>query len=126
MKKKHIIFYAMAIWVLAAGSVWAADLNGKWAGQVQEKGSEPREISFDFKVSGEKLSGTVAGALSGAILNGKINGDELSFSLTVGKEGAKRTLNFNGRMINGEIKFTATREDGEGKVLEFTARRVAK
>ena len=116
----------MAIWVLAAGSVWAADLNGKWAGQVQEKGSEPREISFDFKVAGAKLTGTVAGALNGPIINGKVNGAELSFNLSVGKEAAKRILNFKGRVADGEIKFTATREGGEGRGLEFTARRAAR
>jgi len=125
MKKKNI-FYAMAIWVLVANSVGAADLKGKWTGQVQEKGGEPREISFDFKVVGAKLTGTVAGALNGAILNGKVNGDELSFSLSIGKGDAKRILNFKGRMINGEIKFTVTREGGEGRGLEFTAKRAAK
>ena len=116
----------MAILLLAAGLVWAADLNGKWIGQVQEKGGEPREISFDFKATGAKLTGTVAGALNGAISNGKVNGDELSFTLSVGKEGAKRILSFKGQLVNGEIKFTATREGGEGKGIEFTARRAAK
>jgi hypothetical protein len=124
--RRKTIFYVMAILSLAAGQVRAADLNGKWIGQVQEKGGEPREISFDFKVAGAKLNGTVAGALNGPISNGKVNGDALSFSLSVGKEGAKRTLNFKGQVVNGEIKFTATREGGEGKSLDFTARRPAK
>ncbi|MGH9940603.1 MAG: hypothetical protein ACREAM_30535 [Blastocatellia bacterium] len=124
--KRKTIFYAMVIWALLLSSVWAADLNGKWIGQVQDKGSEPREISFDFKVAGAKLTGTVAGALNGPILNGRVNGDELSFSLSVGKEGAKRTINFKGQMANGEINFTATREGGEGGSLEFSAKRAAK
>ena len=111
---------------LLLSSVWAADLNGKWTGQVQEKGGEPRDISFDFKVTGAKLSGTVAGVLNGPILNGRVNGDELSFPLSVGQEGAKRILNFKGQAANGEIKFTANREGGEGRGLEFTAKRAAK
>jgi len=116
----------MAILSLAAGLVRAADLNGKWIGEVQEKGGEPREISFDFKVAGAKLTGTVAGALNGPISNGKVAGDALSFTISVGKEGAMRILNFKGQAVNGEIKFTATREGGEGKGLEFIARRAAK
>ena len=124
--RRKTIFYATAILSLAVGLVWAADLNGKWIGQVQEKGGEPREISFDFKVAGAKLTGTVAGALNGTISDGKVNGDELSFTLSVGKEGAKRILNFKGQVVNGEIKFTATREGGEGKGLEFIAKRAAK
>jgi len=124
--RRKTIFYATAILSLAAGLVCASDLNGKWIGQVQEKGGEPREISFDFKVAGAKLTGTVAGALNGTISDGKVNGDELSFTLSVGKEGAKRILNFKGQVVNGEIKFTATREGGEGKGLEFTAKRAAK
>ena len=123
--KRKTIFYVMAILILAVGTVMAADLNGKWIGQVQEKGGEPREISFEFKVAGARLTGTVAGALNGSILNGKVNGDELSFDLSVGKEGAKRVLKFKGRASNGEIKFTATREGGEGRGLEFTAKRAA-
>src|SRR5262245_52899267 len=124
--KRKTIFYAMAILVLAVVAVTAADLNGKWIGQVQEKGGEPREISFDFKVAGARLTGTVAGALNGPISNGKVNGDELSFDLSVGKEGSKRILNFKGRAANGEIKFTATRVGGEGRGLEFTAKRATK
>src|SRR5215475_15320286 len=104
--KRKTISYAIAILTLVASSAWAADLNGKWVGQAQEKGGEPREISFDFKVAGAKLNGTVAGALNGTITNGKVNGDELSFTLSVGKEGAKRILNFKGQVVNGEIKFT--------------------
>jgi len=115
--KRKTIFHAIALWALVVSSAWAADLNGKWVGQVQEKGGEPRDISFDFKV---------AGALNGPILNGRVNGDELSFNLSVGKEDSKRTINFKGKVANGEIKFTATREGGEGRGLEFTARREAK
>ena len=124
--KRKTISYAMAILALVAGSVWAADLNGKWVGQAQEKGSEPREISFDFKVAGAKLTGSVAGALNGPIQNGKVNGDELSFNLSVGKEDSKRNIIFKGKVANGEIKFTATREGGEGRGLEFTAKRAVK
>jgi len=124
--KRKTIFSVMAILVLAVGAVMAADLNGKWIGQVQEKGGEPREISFDFKVAGARLTGTVAGALNGPISNGKVNGDELSFDFSAGKEGAKRILNFKGQVTNGEIKFTATRVGGEGRGLEFTARRTSR
>jgi len=123
---RKTISYAMAILALVASSAWAADLNGKWVGQAQEKGGEPREIIFDFKVTGAKLTGSVAGALNGPIVNGRVNGDELSFNLSVGKEDSKRTINFKGKEANGEIKFTATREGGEGRGLEFTARRAAK
>ena len=123
---RKTISYAMAILALLASSAWAADLNGKWVGQAQEKGGEPREIIFDFKVTGAKLTGSVSGALNGPILNGRVNGNELSFNLSIGKEDSKRNLNFKGKVANGEIKFTATREGGEGRGLEFTARREAK
>jgi len=124
--KRKTISYAIAILTLVASSAWAADLNGKWVGQAQEKGGEPREISFDFKVAGAKLTGSVAGALNGPILNGKVNGDELSFNLSSGKADSKRTINFKGKVVNGEIKFTATREGGEGRGLEFTAKRAVR
>ena len=124
--KRKTNFSALAILALALSSAAAAELSGKWIGQVQEKGGEPREISFDFKVAGAKLTGTVAGVFNGPVLNGKVNGNELSFTLSVGKEGAKRIPNFKGQVANGEIKFTATREGGEGRSLEFTAKRAAK
>ena len=48
--------------VLAATLVaHAADITGKWTAQVPGRDGQTRETTFDFKVDGEKLTGTTTG-----------------------------------------------------------------
>ena len=48
--------------VLAATLVaHAADITGKWTAQVPGRDGQTRETTFNFKVDGEKLTGTTTG-----------------------------------------------------------------
>jgi hypothetical protein len=103
-----------------AASAWAADISGKWTGQVP-RGDQTIDTTFVFKAEGDKLTGTVSDGRGGtlAIADGKVSSDAVSFSVTT--ERGKRT--FTGTVLSAnEIKFK--REGGQNP-SEFVAKRSA-
>ena len=113
---------ALAIVMLAAQTIWAFDINGKWIAKVPARGGKTSEIVFNFQMDGDKLTGTVSGATS-HILEGKINGDEISFLVVVKAAGMKVGYDYSGKISGNQIKFTRTRSTTGGEATEFIARR---
>ena len=74
--------------------------------------------TFDFTVDGSKLTGTVSGARS-HILDGKIDGDEISFTAVFDIGGSKVGMDYVGKVSGDRISFTRTRSNGES--VQFTA-----
>lgn len=104
--------------ILAASAVCAlaADISGKWTGQVP-RGGNTIDTTFEFKVSGETLTGTVSDSNNTMkIEDGKVSGGSVTF--TVETQRGKRT--FKGTVSGTEIKF---RREGGQNASEFTAKR---
>jgi hypothetical protein len=116
---------ALALCALFVVAASAADVGGKWTAQVPGRGGETRETTFNFKVDGDKLSGTMSGPQGNeiAISDGKVSGDSISFSTTMSMGGNEVKLLFKGKVSGGEIKFTREREGGN-RTQEFTAKKV--
>jgi len=83
MKKKSwltsVLLLSVAICMAAA-----IDLSGKWTGTLQtSNGDFP--LTYNFKVDGEKLTGTVEGP-DGAVNidSGIIKNDDFKFNVTIG------------------------------------------
>ena len=111
--------------LLAAVAVFAADVNGKWVAQVPGRGGETREATFNLKADGNQLTGSVTtprGEMQ--ISDGKIDGDNISFTEELEFNGNHVKLLFKGKVAGDEIKFTRQREGGE-RVQEFTAKRAS-
>ncbi|HZF39555.1 MAG TPA: hypothetical protein VE715_12070 [Blastocatellia bacterium] len=123
MKKRTVLL--CVCFVFAAMSLaWAADVNGKWTAQVPGRGGQTREQTFTFKVEGEKLTGTVSGMQGdNPISDGKISGDEISFTVKVSFNGNEVTLLYKGKVSGDEIKMTRSRPGGDQPGQEFTAKR---
>ena len=122
MRKRQVL-YVVATLVLAVMSAWAADLSGKWTAQVPGRGGQSRETTFTFKVDGEKLTGTISGGQNETpIADGKISGDEISFTVTFERQGNTIKMTYKGKITGNEIKFTRTRE-GSDQAQEFTAKK---
>jgi hypothetical protein len=104
---------------LAAAS--AADLNGKWKGEMKTPDGQSLEINFNFQVNGEKLTGTVANTYGEEqITDGTVKGDAISFIILAG--GGQFKLTYKGQVVGEDLKFKVTIGDmGEG---ELTAKRV--
>jgi len=98
----------------------AADLNGKWKGELQTPNG-PLEINFNFHVDGEKLTGTVANTYGEEqITDGTVKGDAISFVVMAG--GGQFKITYKGTVVGDDLKFhVIIGEMGEG---DLTAKRV--
>jgi hypothetical protein len=106
--------------------VWTADISGKWTAQVPGRDGQPQETTFTFKVEGDKLTGAVSGRQGDTpIADGKISGDEISFTVTRERQGATIKQLYKGKVSGDEIKFTRSVEGGQGNrpPVEFTAKK---
>ena len=122
--KKRIAFLSICFVFAALSLVWAADVDGKWTAQVPGRGGQTREQTFTFKAEGEKLTGTVSGMQGDSpISDGKISGDEISFTVKLNFQGNEVTLLYKGKVSGDEIKMTRTRQGGDQPGQEFTAKR---
>lgn len=106
---------------LGAAVALAADLNGKWKGSVETpRGTQ--ELTFDFKVDGAALTGKVTTPRGESdIQDGKVDGDNLSFTQVVNFNGNELKINYTGKVDGDSIKFTRTVADRPA--VEFTATR---
>jgi len=120
MKSRVMLFVLL---LTLAGAVWAGDVTGKWTAQVPGRDGATRETTFTFKVDGDKLTGTVSGRQNdNPISDGKVNGDDISFTVKMSFGGNDVVLNYKGKVAGEEIKFSRTRE-GADQAQEFTAKR---
>jgi hypothetical protein len=111
---------------LLALTALAADVTGKWTAQVPGRGGQTREATFNLKADGNTLTGTISGPRGDTdISDGKIDGDQISFTQTLEFNGNTIKFLYKGTVSGDEIKFTRTREGGEGQAQEFTAKRAS-
>jgi hypothetical protein len=122
--KSRIAFLTVCFVLAGIAVVYAADVNGKWVAQVPGRDGRTREMTFNFKVEADKLTGTVSGRQGDTpFSDGKISGDDISFTVTANFQGTEVKLLYKGKIAGDEIKFTRTREGGDQPGQEFTAKR---
>jgi hypothetical protein len=108
-----------------AMTAFAADVSGKWTGQMPGRNGQTREVTYTFKADGDKLTGTMSLAQGEIeIKEGKISGDNISFKVPVEFGGNAFVLVFKGTVSGDQIKFTRSRE-GADQTQEFTAKRTS-
>jgi hypothetical protein len=114
---------ALALLFVTLGAVTclAADITGKWSATVETpRGTQ--NITFGFHVDGATLTGKITTQRGDTdISEGKIDGDNLSFTQTVNFNGNDMKINYTGRVDGDSIKFTRT--VGDRPAVEFTASR---
>ena len=107
--------------MLLAAPAFAADVDGKWAGGL-ETPNGPVNVAFEFKADGPTLTGSMSGP-DGAplsIKNGKIEGQNITFNVTLDFGGMPFELNYKGVVSPAEIKLTL---DLMGMPLEFVVKK---
>lgn len=96
----------MVLFLLAAFSAVAADVNGKWVSEMKTRDGQVRTSTFEFKADGEKLTGTVSGARGSAeISEGKISGDDISFVVARKFQDREFRMQYKGKVTGDEIHF---------------------
>jgi opacity protein-like surface antigen len=125
MMRKFLL--AVAFLALGSAAALAADFNGKWSGTVEGMRG-PQNISFNFKVDGATLTGTITTPRGEVeISNGKIDGAAISFDQVVNFNGNSFTISYKGTIDGDNIKLTRSFPAGpDGQTRppqEFTAKR---
>ena len=120
MRNRMFVLAAIAL-LLFLTAASAADLNGKWKGDMKMPDGAGLEINFNFQVNGEKLTGTVTNTYGEEqITEGSVKGDDISFIVLAG--GGQFKLTYKGKVVGEELKFHVTIADmGES---DLTATRV--
>ena len=116
-----LMFSAFVMLACLAATANAADLNGKWKGEMKTPNGDMLEINFNFQVNGEKLTGTVTNTYGEEqITEGTVKGDAISFIIMAG--GGQFKITYKGKVAGEDLKFNVTIGDmGDG---ELTAKRV--
>jgi len=117
-------------WLLLALALFgftasAADISGTWKGSAETPNGTV-ERTFVFKVDGNKLTGETTSNMFGksVIEDGKIEGDNISFSITVKVQDNEGKANYKGKVDGNRIKFTVD-VPAFGTTIEYTVERVS-
>jgi hypothetical protein len=118
------ILLSVVVLTLAAGGAGAGDVSGTWVAEFTTPNGQTRESTFNFEVDGEELTGTVSGRQGDTPIDeGKIVGDEISFSVTRDFGRGEMKFLYEGAVSGDEIEMTVTIEDRD-RTFEMTAKRV--
>jgi hypothetical protein len=108
MRKQLLLIGAILVLVMAVSAV-AADVTGKWVAEQQSQ-QGTRTTTFNFKVDGTTLTGTVSGRQGDTeISEGKVNGDEISFVVVRKMGEMEMKMTYKGKVAGDEITFTIER-----------------
>ncbi len=100
--------------LLLAGFALAADINGKWAGEIV---GQDMQIAFTFKAEGTTLTGVhIVNGQETPIKDGKIDGDNISFTVTLDL-GGETKIPHKGTISGDQIKMTYEMMGQPGEIL---------
>jgi hypothetical protein len=107
MRKVLFSLFMMCAVLLAAVPAHAADIDGKWTGSLDTPMGAV-QLGFNFKADGGALTGTTTGPDGSelAIKNGKIDGDKISFVVSVDFGGMALDLNYTGVVKPDNVQMT--------------------
>jgi hypothetical protein len=107
--------------ILTAASAFAADIDGKWSGSLDTPGGAVN-VAFAFKADGTTLTGTTTGpdGTENKIADGKIDGNKVSFNVTIDFGGMPFTIAYTGEVSGTNLKLIL---DFAGMPLEMALKK---
>ncbi len=121
MTKK--LLFVVTIALVFAFAVMAADVTGKWTFEQPGRGGNPgRPVTITLKQDGAKLTGSVPGMGRGGdappppaeVMDGKVEGDKVSFSVKREFNGNTVVTKYEGTVSGDEMKLKITRDTQNG------------
>ncbi|HLK19373.1 MAG TPA: hypothetical protein VKT81_10465 [Bryobacteraceae bacterium] len=104
---------------------FAADVTGKWTYEMQGR-QGAMTATLNLKAEGNTLTGTVSGRGGETeISDGKIDGDNLSFTVVREFNDRKITMKYTGKVTGDGIKFKVEAEGSDRPAREFVAKRAS-
>lgn len=121
-----MIWRFLALTLIFAAVAFAADVSGKWTAAFETQ-IGPQKYTYDFKVDGSKLTGTIKGGPEehpgeSEVKEGKVDGDTVSFVEIFKMDDNEVRIEYTGKVVGDEIKFT--RKVAEFATEELVAKRV--
>jgi hypothetical protein len=106
----------LLLMALFAVCALATDVTGSWKGTI-ETPNGTRDVTMNLKADGSKLTGTVSGRQGDVeIQDGKVDGDNISFSFVRGDF----KMEYKGKVSGDQIKFDIAVGD---RNIQMTAKR---
>ena len=88
----------------------AAKIDGKWKTSMNGQ----MDLSFTFKVEGEKLTGSVISDMGNLpIINGKIKNNDFTFDVDMGGSLISHICKIDGEVIKMKVKMHEGMDEGE-------------
>ncbi|HEY2013919.1 MAG TPA: hypothetical protein VGH38_10490 [Bryobacteraceae bacterium] len=128
---KKLLFVTTILLALAFAAV-AADVNGKWVyEQPGRGGGDPVKVTLTLKDDGGKLTGNVSrpgrdgNVMETPISEGKVDGNNISFKVTMQMGGNSMTSDYSGTLSGDDLKLKVSRPGRDGNTMtnEFTAKK---
>jgi hypothetical protein len=114
----------LALFVVLAAAAMASDLDGNWKATADGP-QGAMERTFTFKTDGGKVTGETTSTMMGksAINDGKLDGDTVTFNITIDLGGNSMKVEYKGKVSGKEMKLTAQLAggDGGGQAIEWKA-----
>ena len=119
MKRLLVLLAVFALTALAA------DITGTWKATA-EGPNGTMERTFVFKVEGSKLTGETTSSMLGksTIMDGKVDGDNLSFTIMVKFQDNEMKLNYKGKVSGNELTLTVEIPESD-QSIEWHGKRVS-
>ena len=111
--------------IVLALAAFAADISGTWKATAEGPNGS-MERTFVFKVDGTKVTGDTTSTMMGksVINDGKIDGDNVTFTITANFGGNDVKINYKGKVSGNEIRFTSEMAGGGGgQAIEWHAKK---
>jgi len=107
-----------------AAAAWAADISGNWKATADTPNGTI-ERTFVFKVDGHKLTGETTSNMFGksTIEDGKVDGDDVSFTITINMGGNEGKAHYKGKVDGDTIHFKVEIPSID-QTIELDAKRV--
>jgi hypothetical protein len=101
--------------LLLASFAFGADVDGKWSGTIT---GMDMTVGFTFKADGKTLTGShLVNGQETAIKDGKIDGNNISFSVTIDLGGQETKVEHKGVVSADQIKMTYEMSGQPGEIL---------
>jgi hypothetical protein len=124
-------YFALAagLFLIMTGMSFAADIDGTWTGTIQgPDGGQGFPISYTFKADGSTLTGSMPGMPSPdgspakpmPIKDGKINGNNISFTVVFDMGGQEMKTEYKGVLSGETLKLSF---EMMGNPMEFTLKK---
>ena len=106
-QKMLVSLVAAFVLMLVAAPARAANVDGKWTGSLDTPMGAV-QVGFNFKADGTMLTGTTTGPDGSeiAIKSGKIDGDKISFMVSIDFGGMALDLNYSGVVKSDTVELT--------------------